>query len=74
VTQIILNKQEYYRTSDVCRMAGISKSTLLRWMKTGVVKSDFSRDRRGWRVYLKDEVDIIVSTAMQISCPKDTRK
>ena len=46
----------YYRTAEVCRMAGIGRTTLFRWLKERVVNEAEYRDRRGWRLFTEDEV------------------
>lgn len=50
--------QTYYRTSDACRIAGISRSTLLRWLKSGVINVSH-RDRRGWRLFTEADLEMI---------------
>ena len=52
-----INSQRYYRTAEVCLMVGIAKSTLLRWIKAGIVNEAEHRDRRGWRLFAEDEID-----------------
>jgi len=56
---VIINDQTYYRTAEVCRMAGISKNTLLRWIKEGTFAEVQQRDRRNWRLFTKDELDTL---------------
>ncbi|MGQ9545700.1 MAG: MerR family transcriptional regulator [Dehalococcoidia bacterium] len=46
----------YYRTSEVCQMVGIGKSTLFRWIRQNVVKDAEYRDRKGWRLFAEDEL------------------
>ena len=53
---IKLRKQCYYRTSEVCRLAGISRATLLRWISDGIIEDASYRDRRGWRLFTEDEI------------------
>lgn len=53
---IKLNKQRYYRTSEVCRSVGISRATLLRWISDGIIKDASYRDRRGWRLFTEAEI------------------
>jgi len=43
------------KTIEVAKKAGISKSTLLRWIAQGYIK-DVNRDSRGWRVWTKEEL------------------
>jgi len=51
-----LNKQRYYRTLEVCRLVGISRATLLRWINDGIIKDASYRDRRGWRLFTEADV------------------
>lgn len=44
-----------YSTEEAAEAAGISKSTLLRWIKQGVV-ADVRRDRNNWRVFTPKDV------------------
>jgi len=52
---ITFDGETYYRTAEVCQMAGISKNTLLRWIRDGVFPDAKHRDRRGWRIFTKSE-------------------
>ena len=52
----MLDGETYYRTSEACRMAGISRSTLLRWVSDGTVGDALYRDRRGWRLFSTYEI------------------
>ena len=54
---IAVNGQTYYRTAEVCRMVGISKSTLFRSLRQGVFSEAARRDRRGWRLFTEEEID-----------------
>ena len=53
---IMLNGETYYRTAEVCRMIGISRNTLFRWLREGVFREAERRDRRGWRLFTEEEV------------------
>jgi excisionase family DNA binding protein len=50
---------KYYRTAEVCDLAGVGKSTLMRWLKDGVITKPLLRDRRGWRLFTEDDVEVI---------------
>jgi predicted site-specific integrase-resolvase len=50
-----INGQVYCRTLEVCKMTGISRATLLRWLKAGVIKK-LSRDTRGWRLFTEEDL------------------
>lgn len=51
----MIGAQEFYSTQEAAIAAGISKATLLRWLKNGDVREP-KRDRRGWRIFSEDEV------------------
>jgi len=53
---VAINGQTYYRTAELCRMAGINKTTLFRWLKEGIFRGAECRDRRGWRLFTEDAV------------------
>jgi DNA-binding transcriptional MerR regulator len=58
--------QEYYRISDVCRMTGVSRSTLWRWTKAGILTDAAKRDRRGWRLFTVSDIDRIDDEAHRV--------
>jgi excisionase family DNA binding protein len=62
-----INGQKYYRTSEACRMVGISRTTLLRWLRQGNLKLPEYRDRRKWRLFTADDVDKLNKEANRIS-------
>ena len=53
----------YYRTAEVAWKAGISRSTLLRWINDGIIKDTSRRDRRGWRLFSEDDIKRIKDEA-----------
>jgi len=55
MTTVITGKT-YYRTAEACRIAGISKNTLFRWIREGLFPDVKQRDRRGWRLFTEEEV------------------
>ena len=50
-----INGQRYYETSEVCQKAGISRPTLFRWLKRGVLHR-LHRDRKGWILFTEDDL------------------
>lgn len=52
-----VNGHTYYRTAEVCRIIGVSRTTFFRWLKEGVLQEARHRDRRGWRLFTQDEVN-----------------
>jgi excisionase family DNA binding protein len=61
-----INEKTYYRTSEVCRIASISRSTLLRWLKEDTLNIPDYRDRRSWRLFTEDDVQALVSEANRV--------
>lgn len=61
-----LNDITYYRTSEACRIAGISRSTLLRWLKENTLNISDYRDRRSWRLFTEADVQTLVSEANRV--------
>ena len=47
----------YYRTREVCKIIGISRNTLFRWLKGGSVTEVEHRDYRGWRLFTQAQID-----------------
>lgn len=64
---IIVKQEKFYQTSEAARAAGISRSTLLRWVENGTVDDASHRDRRGWRLFSQADVDRIAEVAGSIS-------
>jgi len=64
---VTIDGQTYYRTAEVCRIVGISRATLFRWLKEGIFKEAEHRDRRGWRLFTEDEVEKLRAEANRIN-------
>ena len=60
---VTINGQIYYRTADVCKKAGISRTTFFRWLREGILVDITLRDRRGWRLFSIDDVKRIMDEA-----------
>ena len=56
---VVINDQTYYRTAEVCRTVGISRNTLFRWLKEGVLPDVEYRDWRGWRLFTEAQLETI---------------
>jgi hypothetical protein len=54
---IKINGTEYYRTSEACTMAGITKNTFLRWVTNNGYSDVSHRDRRGWRLFTREDIE-----------------
>ena len=66
-----INDRTYYRTSEVCRIASISRSTLLRWLKEETLDISDYRDRRSWRLFTEEDVKTLVSEVNRVSKVQD---
>ncbi len=56
----------YLQAHEVASRAGISKNTLLRWLKAGKVP-EVARDRNGWRIFSEEDVARIRAYAGRIT-------
>jgi len=52
---VVIGGKKRYLMLEVCRKSCISRSTLLRWLAAGVIKEPI-RDRRGWRIFSKEDL------------------
>jgi predicted site-specific integrase-resolvase len=62
-----IGNETYYRTSEACHRAGISKATLFRWIKSGILKDVVHRDRKGWRLFSESDIDRIKSEVTRVN-------
>ncbi len=51
-----INGKTYYLTSEACEIAGISRGTLFRWIRVGIIDDVGLKDRNGWRLFTEAEV------------------
>ena len=65
----VINNRTYYRTLEACRIAGVSRSTFFRWLKTGIVEDVPHKDRKGWRLFTENDIDKIKAEANKIREP-----
>jgi len=63
---VSINDKTFYRTSEVCQMASISRSTLLRWLRNANLDITDYRDRRSWRLFTADDVNKLSTEANRI--------
>ena len=62
---IEIDGQVYYRTSEACKKTGVSRATLFRWLKAGILKK-YHKDRRGWRMFREEDLTKIRVEARKI--------
>lgn len=55
----------YYRTSEACKKTGVSRATLFRWLKAGILEKHY-KDRRGWRIFTEEDLNEIRAEAKRI--------
>jgi predicted site-specific integrase-resolvase len=67
---VSINDKKYFRTSEVCQIARISRSTLLRWLKEENLDIPDYRDRRSWRLFTEEDVNKLTLEANKISEPQ----
>jgi excisionase family DNA binding protein len=63
---IRIKGQTYYRTTEICDEVGISRATLYRWLKTGLLENSY-RDRRGWRLFTEADLSRLHAKAVEIN-------
>ena len=62
---IEIDGEIYYRTSEACKKTGVSRATLFRWLKAGILDK-YHKDRRGWRMFKEEDLDKIRTEARKI--------
>ena len=62
---IEIDGEIYYRTSEACKKTGVSRATLFRWLKAGILEK-YHKDRRGWRMFKEEDLDKIRAEARKI--------
>ena len=62
---IQINGETYYTTLEMCREAGISRATLYRWLKAGILEKSY-KDRRGWRIFTEADLSRIRTEAVRV--------
>jgi hypothetical protein len=60
-----IDGKRYYEATEVCNRAGISRPTLFRWLKRGLL-INLHRDRRGWRLFTEEDLNKIRAEATRI--------
>ncbi|MFC1893979.1 MerR family transcriptional regulator [Chloroflexota bacterium] len=72
IVPIQLNGHTYYRTIEACRKTGISRATLFRWLKVGLLEKSYL-DRRGWRLFTEDDLSSIRAEVHRIEVKYNSR-
>ena len=64
---VVVDDRTYYRTAEVCRLLGISRNTLFRWLRGSVFSNVEYRDWRGWRLFTADQIETIRAHTSQVT-------
>lgn len=67
---ITVRPKTCYRTTEACEIVGISRSTLLRWIRDGILEDASLRDRRGWRLFTKADIERIEDEVHKVNRSK----
>jgi len=57
ISRVDYRPRDLYASNEVSQIIGISRNTLYRWIKEGIVNEAESRDRRGWKLFTQDEIN-----------------
>jgi len=60
-----IDGKTYYLTSEACEMTGISRGTLFRWIREGIIRDVKLKDRNGWRLFTESDVKKIKTEAQR---------
>lgn len=68
---ITIRDTTYYRTSEACDTAGISKNTFFRWLRTGEFDDVSSVDRHGWRLFKEADIQRLCDRAQRVTTMRE---
>ena len=66
---IEIEGQRYYSTTETCEEVGISRATLSRWLKRGLI-NELRKDRRGWRLFTDADIQELKTESIRIDVEK----
>ncbi|MFW6056460.1 MAG: MerR family transcriptional regulator [Chloroflexota bacterium] len=64
---ITIRDNVYYRTAEACKLAGISKNTFFRWLRSGDCDDVATTDRHGWRLFTEGDVRRLCDKAQHVT-------
>lgn len=67
---MVIGGKTYYRTAEVCHIAGLSRSTFFRWLRQRSFEDVVHFDRRGWRLFTKEDLKRLKAEVNQIKSGK----
>ncbi|MCK9356064.1 MAG: MerR family transcriptional regulator [Dehalococcoidia bacterium] len=57
----------YYQTAEACQLAGISKNTFFRWLRSGEIDDVSTVDRHGWRLFTDEDLARLCRKAQHVT-------
>jgi len=66
---IEVNGELYYTTAETCEKTGISRATLSRWLRQGILK-ELHKDRKGWRLFTEDDLSKLKAETERVEVEK----
>ncbi len=57
----------YYQTAEACQLAGISKNTFFRWLRSGEIDDVSTVDRHGWRLFTDQDLARLCRKAQRVT-------
>ena len=67
---IEIDGKVYYWMLEACKKTGISRATLLRWLKAGII-GKLHRDTRGWRLFTEEDLEKIRAKANKVEIEEE---
>jgi len=52
----IIDNEKYYSIGEACKLAGTTRTTLLRWIREDKFDDVQNRDRNGWRLFTESDL------------------
>lgn len=71
---VVVDNRTYYRTAEACRLLGVSRNTLFRWLRGGVLSDVEYRDWRGWRLFTSDQIEAVRMRTSQVTAIGEENK
>jgi len=62
----MLRGTTYYQTAEACQLAGISKNTYFRWLRSGEIDDVSTVDRHGWRLFTDEDLARLCRKAQHV--------
>ena len=57
-----MSPKKFYTVKQVADLVGVHRATIRRWLEAGRIPEP-DRDRNGWRIFSKEEVEVVLKYA-----------